>query len=69
MTKLEKKVVTVAVVGSLLYGTGIFATKAVTFVGDNFLYLPSVESVNTGVGGVEVVTSSGSTYWIEGGLR
>lgn len=69
MTKLEKKVVTVAVVGSLLYGTGIFATKMVTFVGDNFLYLPSVESVNTGIGGVEVTTNSGNTYWIEGGLR
>lgn len=69
MTKLEKKVVTVAVVGSLLYGTAISAVKTVEFVSNNFLYLPSVEAVHTGLGGVEVVTNSGSTYWIEGGIR
>lgn len=67
--RYARKVVTIAIVGTIAYGTAMMLSHQISWFSDNFLYLPSVEAIHTGDGVVEVVTSSGSTYIIEEARR
>lgn len=63
--KFGKKVATISVVCTLVYGTAMLFAHQVNWFSDNFLYLPSVESYDASNGVVTITTISGDEYVVE----
>lgn len=65
-THFEKQVVTIAIIGTLTYICCLSAGKCVAWFNDNFLYLPSVQSISTNdYQTYTLTTDNGSEYVVE----